>query len=68
MTTDKQPILEPEPGNSCSDASLAKAFGQAGRAGLISIPTLNTHGYEVIPRAGISACAELLAAFLRPPL
>lgn len=47
-----------------SDASFSKAYGLAPRAGLISIPTQNTHGYEIIPRASIRACADLVTAFL----
>lgn len=50
-----------------SDASMAKALGQTPRAGLLCIPTENTHGYEIIPRNGLHRCAELLAAYLEKP-
>ncbi len=50
-----------------SDASMAKAVGQTPRAGLLCIPTENTHGYEIIPRNGLHRCAELLAAYLEKP-
>ncbi|MEM1282908.1 MAG: M28 family peptidase [Chlamydiota bacterium] len=49
-----------------SDASLAKAFGQAGKTGLLCIPTENTHGYEIIHKEAISQCAKLLTSFLSP--
>jgi len=47
-----------------SDASIAKSFGQVARAGLLCIPTQNTHGYEIILRESLQTCADLLAAFL----
>ncbi len=50
-----------------SDASMAKALGQSPRAGLLCIPTENTHGYEIIPRNGLHRCVELLAAYLEKP-
>ena len=50
-----------------SDASMAKAVGQTPRAGLLCIPTENTHGYEIIPRNGLYRCVELLAAYLEKP-
>ncbi len=50
-----------------SDASMAKALGQTPRAGLLCIPTENTHGYEIIPRNGLHRCVELLAAYLENP-
>jgi putative aminopeptidase FrvX len=43
-----------------SDASHAKAIGIVARAGMLAIPTLSTHGYEVIHREGIPAMAEIL--------
>ncbi|WP_432520058.1 M42 family metallopeptidase [Kineococcus sp. SYSU DK006] len=50
-----------------SDASNAKASGQTARAGLLCLPTLSTHGYEVVHRGAIAACADLLTAHLREP-
>jgi putative aminopeptidase FrvX len=47
-----------------SDVSHAKANGLTPRAGLICLPTLSTHGYEVIPRKAIPAIADLLVEFL----
>lgn len=41
-----------------SDASHAKANGLTPRAGLLCLPTLSTHGYEVISRQAIPAMAE----------
>jgi putative aminopeptidase FrvX len=37
-----------------SDASHAKAGGLSPRAGLLCLPTLSTHGYEVSARARLS--------------
>lgn len=62
--------LNPQPavlGAFESDASHAKASGLSARAGLLCLPTLSTHGYEVIARAAIPSVAALLAAFLREP-
>lgn len=50
-----------------SDASHAKAGGLSPRAGLLCLPTLSTHGYEVIKRDAIGAMAHVLAEFLRRP-
>lgn len=50
-----------------SDASHAKANGLSPRAGLICLPTLSTHGYEVISRTAISEVAHVLAEFLMHP-
>jgi putative aminopeptidase FrvX len=50
-----------------SDASHAKANGLSPRAGLLCLPTLSTHGYEVIARAAIPAMAEVLVEFLLRP-
>lgn len=47
-----------------SDASHAKANGLSPRAGLLCLPTLSTHGYEVIARAAIPAMTEVLVEFL----
>jgi putative aminopeptidase FrvX len=48
-----------------SDASHAKASGLTPRAGLLCLPTLSTHGYEVIARNAIPAMTEVLVEFLR---
>jgi putative aminopeptidase FrvX len=50
-----------------SDASHAKANGAAPRAGLLCLPTLSTHGYEVIARTAIPAMVAVLVEFLRHP-
>ncbi|WP_183518547.1 M20/M25/M40 family metallo-hydrolase [Mycolicibacterium sp. BK634] len=50
-----------------SDASHGKAAGLAPRAGLLCIPTLSTHGYEVIARDALETTVEVLLAFLRQP-
>lgn len=47
-----------------SDSSHAKGGGLSARAGLLCIPTLSTHGYEVITRDGIDAMADVLVGFL----
>jgi putative aminopeptidase FrvX len=59
--------LEPQPavlGAFESDASHAKASGLSPRAGLLCLPTLSTHGYEVIRRDAISAMSAVLVEFL----
>ena len=47
-----------------SDASHSKASGLTPRAGLLCLPTLSTHGFEVIPRAAIDDMAAIVADFL----
>jgi putative aminopeptidase FrvX len=47
-----------------SDASHAKASGLTPQAGLLCLPTLNTHGYEVIRKDAIPVIAEVLVEFL----
>ncbi len=47
-----------------SDASHAKAGGLTARAGLLCLPTLSTHGYEVIRRDAIPAMSKVLVGFL----
>jgi putative aminopeptidase FrvX len=42
-----------------SDASHAKAGGLSPPAGLLCLPTLSTHGYEVIAREAIAAMADV---------
>ena len=50
-----------------SDASHAKASGLAARAGLLCLPTLSTHGYDVIAREAIPGMTKVLVEFLRHP-
>lgn len=50
-----------------SDASHAKANGQSALAALLCLPTLSTHGYEVIRRDCVDTLAALVAEFLRRP-
>lgn len=59
--------LSPQPavlGAFESDASHAKASGISPRAGLLCLPTLSTHGYEVIAREAIPQMTEVLVTFL----
>ncbi|WNG94224.1 M42 family metallopeptidase [Mycobacterium sp. ITM-2016-00318] len=51
-----------------SDASHAKASGLAAQAGLLCLPTLNTHGYEIIRRDAISEITAVVVEFLAPRL
>ncbi|PWW22437.1 putative aminopeptidase FrvX [Geodermatophilus normandii] len=51
-----------------SDASQSQASGQTARAALLSLPTLSTHGYEVLHSGTVDRTARLLAAFLTRPL
>ena len=48
-----------------SDASHAKASGLTPRAGLLCLPTLSTHGYEVIRRDAIGEMTDVVVGFLR---
>ncbi|MGE2721803.1 M42 family metallopeptidase [Mycolicibacterium celeriflavum] len=60
--------LSPQPavlGAFESDASHAKGSGLTPRAGLLCLPTLSTHGYEVIARQAIPDMAATLVEFLR---
>jgi putative aminopeptidase FrvX len=50
-----------------SDASHAKASGLTPRAGLLCLPTLSTHGYEVIARQAIPAMTDVLVEYLLRP-
>ena len=50
-----------------SDASIAKALGQTPKAGLVCIPTENTHGFEIIHRNSLHCCVSLLASYLENP-
>ncbi|BBY44808.1 M42 family metallopeptidase [Mycolicibacterium celeriflavum] len=59
--------LSPQPavlGAFESDASHAKASGLVARAGLLCLPTLSTHGYEVIARRAIPDMTAVLLEFL----
>lgn len=47
-----------------SDASHTKASGLSPQAGLLCLPTLSTHGYEVISRTSIEAVTDILAEFV----
>ncbi len=47
-----------------SDASHAKASGISPKAALLCLPTLSTHGYEVIARDAIPALVAVLAEFV----
>lgn len=51
-----------------SDASNAKVKGQTAQAALLALPTLSTHGYEVIAAETVPNTAALLAAYLRAPI
>lgn len=60
--------LSPQPavlGAFESDASHAKAGGLTPRAGLLCLPTLSTHGYEVIAQQAIPEMTAVLVEFLR---
>lgn len=62
--------LSPQPaalGAFESDASHAKASGLTARAGLLCLPTLSTHGYEVIPRRAIDDIAAIIVDFVLQP-
>ena len=59
--------LAPQPatlGAFMSDASHAKAYGLTPRAGLLCLPTLSTHGFEVMPRNAIDDMAAIVVDFL----
>jgi putative aminopeptidase FrvX len=47
-----------------SDASHAKSSGLAAQAGLLCLPTVNTHGYEIIRRGAIAEIADIVVDFL----
>ncbi|OBJ00062.1 peptidase M42 [Mycobacterium alsense] len=62
--------LEPQAavlGAFMSDASHSKANGLAPRAGLLCLPTLSTHGYEVMSRDAIDAMAAIIVDFVVRP-
>lgn len=50
-----------------SDASHSKANGMTARAGLLCLPTLSTHGYEVIARRAIDDVAAIVVDFVLEP-
>ena len=47
-----------------SDASAILSMGAMGKAGCIAIPTENTHGFEIVLKEGIDACASALFEFV----
>ena len=62
--------LEPQAavlGAFMSDASHAKANGLTPRAGLLCLPTLSTHGYEVVSRRAMDAMAAIVVDFVLQP-
>jgi putative aminopeptidase FrvX len=62
--------LSPQPatlGAFMSDASHSKASGLTPRAGLLCLPTLSTHGFEVMPRNAIDDMAAIVVDFLLHP-
>jgi putative aminopeptidase FrvX len=50
-----------------SDASHSKANGLTPRAGLLCMPTLSTHGYEVMSKSSIEAVAAVVVDFVLQP-
>lgn len=50
-----------------SDGSHSKANGLTPRAGLLCLPTLSTHGFEVIARSAIDDMAGIVADYLAGP-
>ncbi|MBL26812.1 MAG: peptidase M42 [Rhodospirillaceae bacterium] len=50
--------------NFASDGSAVHSMGNTGRAGTLCIPTQNTHGFEIIHRDAIPACARTLTRYL----
>jgi putative aminopeptidase FrvX len=59
--------LAPQPatlGAFMADASHSKASGLTPRAGLLCLPTLSTHGFEVMPRKAIDEMAEIIVDFV----
>jgi putative aminopeptidase FrvX len=47
-----------------SDASHSKVGGSSPRAGLLCLPTLSTHGYEVIRQDAIASMASVVVGFV----
>jgi putative aminopeptidase FrvX len=50
-----------------SDASHSKASGLTPRAGLLCLPTLGTHGFEVMRRKAIDEMAAIIVDFVLQP-
>jgi putative aminopeptidase FrvX len=50
-----------------SDASQSKSTGLSPRAGLLCLPTLSAHGYEVIAHEAVPAMAAVLLEYLLAP-
>jgi putative aminopeptidase FrvX len=70
MDTADELGLSPQPavlGAFESDASHAKAAALCAKAALLCLPTLSTHGYEVIGTHAIPAMTAVLTAFLQDP-
>ncbi len=51
-----------------SDASHSKANGLTPRAALLCMPTLSTHGYEVMSKRSIEAVAAIVVDFVLQPV
>ncbi|MFH0922039.1 MAG: hypothetical protein V1913_16960 [Fibrobacterota bacterium] len=51
-----------------SDASISRTTGHAAKTGLLCVPTENTHGFEILPKAALESCARLLAGYLEAPV
>jgi putative aminopeptidase FrvX len=51
-----------------SDASHSKAGGSSPQAGLLCLPTLSTHGYEVIRQDAIASMASVVVGFVNTGL
>jgi len=45
----------------------AKAGGLTAKAALLCLPTMSTHGYEVVAREAIPQLTAVLTAFLQDP-
>ncbi len=59
--------LAPQPatlGAFMADSSHSKASGLTPRAGLLCLPTLSTHGFEVMPRKAIDDMADIIVDFV----
>lgn len=68
IATDRGLVPQPATlGAFMSDASHSKASGLTPRAGLLCLPTLSTHGFEVMPRNAIDDMAAIVVDFLLQP-
>ena len=50
-----------------TDAGFARSAGFVGQASVVAIPTDNTHGFEITPKAALENITELLVAYLEQP-